>query len=242
MEEMRLQKYLALCNVASRRASEEIILQGRVCINGKKCTTLGTKVSDGDEVSVDGEIISQEAKKYYIMLNKPIGYVTTVSDEQGRATVMELVSDISKRVYPVGRLDINTEGLLLMTNDGDFTYKITHPKHKLDKTYEVWVSGKAEQNALKKLERGVIIDGKKTSPAKVDVIDYTKASALLSVTIHEGRNRQVRKMCASVGFKVMNLKRVSEGGLSLGNLPLGKWRHLTDAEVKLILKNADIGE
>lgn len=242
MEEMRLQKYLALCNVASRRASEEIILQGRVRINGKKCTTLGTKVSDGDEVSVDGEIISQEAKKYYIMLNKPIGYVTTVSDEQGRATVMELVSDISKRVYPVGRLDINTEGLLLMTNDGDFTYKITHPKHKLDKTYEVWVSGKAEQNALKKLERGVIIDGKKTSPAKVDVIDYTKASALLSVTIHEGRNRQVRKMCASVGFKVMNLKRVSEGGLSLGNLPLGKWRHLTDAEVKLILKNADIGE
>ena len=242
MEEMRLQKYLALCNVASRRASEEIILQGRVRINGKKCTTLGTKVSDGDEVSVDGKIISQEAKKYYIMLNKPIGYVTTVSDEQGRATVMELVSDISKRVYPVGRLDINTEGLLLMTNDGDFTYKITHPKHKLDKTYEVWVSGKAEQNALKKLERGVIIDGKKTSPAKVDVIDYTKASALLSVTIHEGRNRQVRKMCASVGFKVMNLKRVSEGGLSLGNLPLGKWRHLTDAEVKLILKNADIGE
>ena len=242
MEEMRLQKYLALCNVASRRASEEIILQGRVRIKGKKCTTLGTKVSDGDEVSVDGKIISQEAKKYYIMLNKPIGYVTTVSDEQGRATVMELVSDISKRVYPVGRLDINTEGLLLMTNDGDFTYKITHPKHKLDKTYEVWVSGKAEQNALKKLERGVIIDGKKTSPAKVDVIDYTKASALLSVTIHEGRNRQVRKMCASVGFKVMNLKRVSEGGLSLGNLPLGKWRHLTDAEVKLILKNADIGE
>ncbi len=242
MEEMRLQKYLALCNVASRRASEEIILQGRVCINGVKCKTLGTKVTDGDVVSVDGEKISLETKKYYIMLNKPIGYVTTVSDEQGRPTVMELISDISKRVYPVGRLDFNTEGLLLMTNDGDFTYKITHPKHKLNKTYEVWVSGKAEQNAIRKLEQGVYIDGKKTFPATVDVIDHTKASALLSITIHEGRNRQIRKMCASVGFKVMNLKRVSEGGLSLGHLPIGKWRHLTDAEVKLILKNAENGD
>ncbi len=239
MEEMRLQKYLALCNVASRRAAEDIILQGRVCVNGQRCTVLGTKVSEGDTVTVDGEMVLPETKKYYIMLNKPIGYVTTVSDEQGRPTVMELISDISKRVYPVGRLDFNTEGLLLLSNDGDFTYKVTHPKHSLDKTYEVWVSGKAEQNALKKLEQGVYIDGKKTAPAKVDIIDHTKASAVLSITIHEGRNRQVRKMCASVGFKVMNLKRVSEGGLSLGNLPLGKWRHLTDAEVKLILKNTD---
>ncbi len=239
MEEMRLQKYLALCNVASRRASEEIILQGRVCINGEKCTILGTKVSVGDEVSVDGSVISPETKKYYIMLNKPVGYVTTVSDEQGRATVMELVTDISKRVYPVGRLDFNTEGLLLLTNDGDFTYKVTHPKHSLEKTYEVWVSGKAEKNALRMLEQGVYIDGRKTAPARVEILDHTKASAILSITIHEGRNRQVRKMCAAVGFRVMNLKRVSEGGLSLGNLPIGKWRHLTDAEVKRILKNAE---
>ncbi len=238
MEEMRLQKYLALCNVASRRASEEIILQGRVCINGTKCTALGTKVSENDIVTVDGEQIRAEQKKYYIMLNKPVGYVSTVSDEMGRATVMELTEDISKRLYPVGRLDVNTEGLLLLSNDGDFTYKVTHPKHKLDKTYEVWVSGSAEQNAIRKLEQGVYIDGRKTAPAKVDVIDYTKGSALLSITIHEGRNRQVRKMCASVGFKVMNLKRVAEGGLTLGNLPLGKWRHLSEGEVKLILKNA----
>ena len=239
MEEMRLQKYLAMCNVASRRAAEEIILQGRVTVNGNKCTTLGTKVTDGDVVAVDGEVVCVETKKYYIMLNKPVGYMTTVNDEQGRATVMDLVSDISKRVYPVGRLDCNTEGLLLLSNDGDFTYKVTHPKHKLDKTYEVWVSGNAEQNALKKLERGIWIDGKKTAPAVVDIVDYSKNSAVISITIHEGRNRQVRKMCASVGFKVMGLRRVSEGGLSLGNLPLGKWRHLSEAEVKLILKNAN---
>jgi len=239
MEEMRLQKYLAMCNVASRRASEEIILKGRVSINGIKCTELGTKVSEGDVVEVDGKEVNLETKKYYIMLNKPVGYMTTVSDEQGRATVMELVSDISKRVYPVGRLDCNTEGLLLLSNDGDFTYKVTHPRFKLNKTYEVWVTGNAEPNAIRKLEHGVLIDGKKTAPSIVDVIDHTKNSALLSITIHEGRNRQVRKMCASVGFRVISLKRVSEGGLTLGNLPLGKWRHLSDAEVKLILKNAN---
>ena len=238
MEEIRLQKYLAMCNVASRRAAEEIILSGRVKVNGVKCTTLGTKVTEEDIVEVDGETLSLESKKYYIMLNKPVGYVTTVNDEQGRPTVMELISDISKRVYPVGRLDINTEGLLLLSNDGDFTYKVTHPKHKLDKTYHVWVTGKAEQNAIKKLEQGVYIDGRKTSPATVDILDYTKGSALLSITIHEGRNRQVRKMCASVGFKVVSLTRVSEGGLSLGNLPLGRWRHLTENEVKRILKSA----
>jgi len=238
MEEMRLQKYLAMCGVASRRAAEEIILQGRVKINGEKCTVLGTKVTDADSIILDGEEIKPEEKKYYIMLNKPIGYMTTVKDEQGRPTVMDLISDISKRVYPVGRLDCNTEGLLLMSNDGDFTYKVTHPKHKLDKTYEVFVSGNAEKNAIRKLEQGVFIDGKKTAPAVVDIVDFGKNSALLTITIHEGRNRQVRKMCASVGFKVMGLKRVSEGGLSLGNLPLGKWRHLTEAEVKRIVSNA----
>lgn len=242
MEEMRLQKYLAMAGVASRRAAEEIILDGRVCVNDEKCTVLGTKVTENDTVTVDGEVIQLEDKKYYIMLNKPVGYVTTVSDEEGRPTVMDLITDISKRVYPVGRLDINTEGLLLMSNDGDFTYKITHPKHKLDKTYEVWVSGNAQPNAIKKLEQGVYIDGKKTYPAVVDVIDHGPKSAVLSITIHEGRNRQVRKMCAAVGFKVMALRRVSEGGLILGNLPIGKWRHLNDNEVKAILRKATDGK
>ena len=239
MGEMRLQKYLALCNVASRRAAEVIITEGRVCVNGVRITELGTKVTENDEVTVDGAKIMPETKKIYIMLNKPVGYVTTVSDDQGRATVMELVSDLSQRLYPVGRLDYNTEGLLLLSNDGDFTYKITHPKHKLDKTYEVWVTGKAQTNALRTLETGVYIDGRKTAPAKVDVLETSKGSAVLSITIHEGRNRQIRKMCQAVGFRVMGLRRVSEGGLSLGHLPVGKWRHLSPAEVKAIMRNAE---
>ncbi len=242
MEEMRLQKYLALCSVASRRAAESIIAEGRVTVNGVTITELGTKVKDGDEVCVDGVEQKPESKKLYIMLNKPIGYVTTVSDEKDRPTVMDLLGDVPARVYPVGRLDFNTEGLLLLTNDGDFTYKITHPKHKLDKTYEVLVTGKAKQNAIRMMEQGLFIDGRKTAPAKVDAEEAGKGSAILTVTIHEGRNRQVRKMCQSVGFKVLSLKRVYEGGLALGHLPLGKWRHLSPSEVSLILKNAESGE
>lgn len=238
MEEMRLQKYLALSGVASRRAAEQIITDGRVTVNGQKITELGTKVTEGDEVCVDGLGVKPEGKKMYIMLNKPVGYVTTVSDEQGRPTVMDLLGDISARVYPVGRLDFNTEGLLLLSNDGDFTYKITHPKHKLDKTYEVLVTGKAKANAIRLLEGGVVIDGRRTAPAKVDVAEAGKGSAVLTITIHEGRNRQVRKMCSAVGFKVLGLRRIFEGGLTLGNLPIGKWRHLSPAEINLILKNA----
>lgn len=238
MEEMRLQKYLALSGVASRRAAEQIITDGRVTVNGQKITELGTKVSEGDEVCVDGAAVHPESKKMYIMLNKPVGYVTTVSDEQGRPTVMDLLGDVNARVYPVGRLDFNTEGLLLLSNDGDFTYKITHPKHKLDKTYEVLVTGKAKENAIRLLEGGVVIDGRRTAPAKVDVAEAGKGSAVLTITIHEGRNRQVRKMCSAVGFKVLGLRRIFEGGLTLGNLPIGKWRHLSPAEINLILKNA----
>lgn len=238
MEEMRLQKYLALAGIASRRAAEQIILDGRVTVNGKKITELGTKVQEGDEVCVDGAPVQPESKKMYIMLNKPVGYVTTVSDDQGRPTVMDLLGDVNARVYPVGRLDFNTEGLLLLSNDGDFTYKVTHPKHKLDKTYEVLVTGKAKANAIKTLENGVYIDGRKTAPAKVDVSEAGKGSAVLTITIHEGRNRQVRKMCQAVGFKVLGLRRIFEGGLTLGNLPLGKWRHLSPAEINLIIKNA----
>ena len=238
MEEMRLQKYLALSGVASRRAAEQIITDGRVTVNGQKITELGTKVTEGDEVCVDGLGVKPEGKKMYIMLNKPVGYVTTVSDEQGRPTVMDLLGDVNARVYPVGRLDFNTEGLLLLSNDGDFTYKITHPKHKLDKTYEVLVTGKAKANAIRLLEDGVVIDGRRTAPAKVDVAEAGKGSAVLTITIHEGRNRQVRKMCSAVGFKVLGLRRIFEGGLTLGNLPIGKWRHLSPAEINLILKNA----
>ena len=234
---MRLQKYLAQCNVASRRAAEQYILDGRVKVNGTVVRELGTKVSEGDFVEVDGSPVAVEKKKYYIMLNKPEGFVTTASDENGRSTVLDLVDDIDARVYPVGRLDINTEGLLLLSNDGDFTLKVTHPRHKLDKTYRVIVSGIPNHFEIEKLERGVYIDGKKTAPAKAQLISADKQNALVELTIHEGRNRQVRKMMEAIGYKVLYLQRVAIGNIVLGNLPLGKWRHLNPNEVKYLMRD-----
>ncbi len=236
MEEMRLQKYLALCSVASRRASEELIVQGRVSINGNVVTELGTKVKDGDSVTVDGKPIKLKNKKLYIMLNKPAGCVTTVSDERGRKTVMDYVEDIGERIYPVGRLDYNTQGLLILTNDGDFTYAVTHPKHEKEKVYEAVVSGIMLHGATDKLERGVYIDGKKTSPAKVEVKEHRRNTSLVQIAIHEGRNRQVRKMCEAVGHEVLALKRISIAGVELGRLDEGRWRHLTEVEINKLRK------
>ena len=234
--EMRLQKYLAQCNVASRRAAEKLITDGRISVNGAVVTELGTKVCDGDVVEFDGIPVVQEKKKYYIMLNKPAGFVTTASDENGRSTVLDLVDDISARVYPVGRLDINTEGLLLLSNDGDFTLRVTHPKHNLNKVYRAVVSGIPNHYELQKLERGVYIDGKKTASAKAELISADRTNALVELTIHEGRNRQVRKMFESIGYKVIYLQRVAIGNIVLGNLPLGKWRHLNPNEVKYLMQ------
>lgn len=233
--EMRLQKYLAQCNIASRRAAEKLILDGRVKVNGKVVTELGTKVMPGDVVEYDGNIVTEEKRKYYIMLNKPEGFVTTANDEKGRSTVLELVDDIDARLYPVGRLDINTEGLLLLSNDGDFTLKVTHPKNKLDKVYQAVISGIPNHFEIEKLQRGVYIDGKKTAPAKAELISVDKTNALVELTIHEGRNRQVRKMFEAIGYKVIYLKRVAIGNVVLGNLPLGKWRHLNPNEVKYLM-------
>lgn len=233
-EEMRLQKYLARCGVASRRACEKLIEQGKVAVNGTVVTTLGSKVVPGDTVTVDGAPVKEESKKVYIMLNKPEGYVTTVSDEQGRSTVMELIEDVHQRVYPVGRLDFNTEGLLLMSNDGDFTMKVTHPSHKMDKVYQAVVSGVPSHFDIEKLERGVYIDGVKTAKAKASLISAEGGRALVELTIHEGRNRQVRKMFDAIGYPVLKLKRVAIGNIVLGNLPLGKWRHLNPNEVKYL--------
>ena len=233
-EEMRLQKYLARCGVASRRACEKLIEQGKVAVNGTVVTTLGSKVVPGDTVTVDGAPVKEERKKVYIMLNKPEGYVTTVSDEQGRSTVMELIEDVHQRVYPVGRLDFNTEGLLLMSNDGDFTMKVTHPSHKMDKVYQAVVSGVPSHFDIEKLERGVYIDGVKTAKAKASLISAEGGRALVELTIHEGRNRQVRKMFDAIGYPVVKLKRVAIGNIVLGNLPLGKWRHLNPNEVKYL--------
>lgn len=232
MEEMRLQKYLALCSVASRRASEEIILSGRVSVNGKVVTELGTKVSEGDVVTVDGKKIKEEKQKIYIMLNKPVGCVTTVTDDRGRQTIMEYVSDIPERIYPVGRLDYNTEGLIFLTNDGDLAYSLTHPKYEKEKVYEVLVKGIVLHGATDKLMRGVYIDGKKTAPAKAEVVEHRRNTSLVRICIHEGRNRQIRKMCDAVGHSVIALRRVAVDGIEIGNLEVGRWRHLTRTEVE----------
>ncbi|MBE7054240.1 MAG: rRNA pseudouridine synthase [Ruminococcaceae bacterium] len=236
MEEMRLQKYLAMANVASRRASERYILDGRVKVNGALVTELGTKVTDEDVVEVDGEKISVVKKKYYIMLNKPQGYVTTANDEFGRKTVFDLVGDIKDRLFPIGRLDADTEGLLLLTNDGDFTYKISHPSHSIEKVYHAHISGILTRQEADMLRRGVEIDGRYTAPAKIKVIEGLKHSCIVEVIICEGRNRQVRKMLDKVGHRVLELKRVKVGNVSLGNLPLGKWRHLTESEINILQK------
>ena len=231
----RLQKFIARCGIASRREAENIILSGRVTVNKKTVTELGTKVDeDNDKVFLDGQRILPEKKLYYIMLNKPKGYVTTVKDEFDRKTVLELVEDLDARLYPVGRLDYDSEGLLLLTNDGDFAYKLTHPTQHVAKKYHAVVEGVADLEHVLKLRKGVEIDGYLTKPAKVEIADVRERTTQLNITISEGKNRQIRRMCEAVGLPVIKLTRVNIGGISLGNLPKGKWRHLTEAELKIL--------
>lgn len=234
---VRLQKYIAMCGKASRRKAEEMIERGRVSVNGQRITELGTKVEIGaDTVSVDGKALEITSKKYYIMLNKPVGVVSTVSDERGRPTVVDLLKEeISTRIFPVGRLDYDTEGLLLMTNDGDFAYRIAHPKFEMDKTYIASVGSGLTIAGINKLRRGVVIDGFKTSPAEVELLESDTSTNLVKITIHEGKNRQVRKMFEAVGVKVKALKRVSIGRVELGNLPYGRWRYLTSHEIDYLM-------
>lgn len=234
---VRLQKFLASCGVASRRGAEVLIQQGRVSVNGTVITEMGVQVDEAnDHVTVDGTPVEPEKKLVYVLLNKPVGYVTTVSDDKGRNTVMDLVADIPVRVYPVGRLDYDTEGLLLMTNDGDLTYRITHPKNNVEKTYVAEVTGNISMNTLLQLRNGVYLDGVKTSPAKVEVVGATRYGTKLEITIHEGKNRQVRRMFEAVGCIVKKLKRTKEAGLILGHVPLGHWRRLTESEVNMLKK------
>lgn len=234
---MRLQKFLAACGVASRRGAEELIKKGKVQVNGETITEMGVQIDeDKDTITYNGQIVEMEKKMVYILLNKPVGYVTTVSDDKGRNTVMDLVADIPVRIYPVGRLDYDTEGLLLMTNDGDLTYRVTHPKNQVEKTYEAEVTGNITMNTLIQLRNGVMLDGVKTRPAKVEVIGATQFGTKLEITIHEGKNRQVRRMFESVGCIVKRLKRTREAGLILGHVPLGHWRRLTESEVNMLKK------
>jgi len=234
-EKIRLQKYLAQCGVASRRKAEEYIRDGKVRVNGLIVTELGVKVSPDDRVEVDGKPVKPENNKVYILLHKPRGYVTTVSDPEGRKTVLELVQGINERVYPVGRLDYDTSGLLLLTNNGDFANLLMHPRHEILKVYIATVKGKPTDEAIERLKTGVRIDDYVTAPAFVKVLNYYENKTKLEITIHEGRNRQIRKMCEKIGHPVIRLKRIAYGNLELGGLKPGEWRFLTDKEVKQLM-------
>lgn len=237
MEEERLQKYLAECGVASRRKCEEYIVQGLVKVNGNIVTELGTKIVPGkDTIEMNGKKITKE-QKIYILLNKPVGYVTTVTDDRERKTVMDLLEGVNEKVVPVGRLDMFTSGLLLLSNDGDFIYKVTHPKHETTKTYIVKTRGVPSEGDLEKLRHGVKIEDYVTSPAKVELLlkDNTNDIARIWIQIHEGRNRQVRKMCEAIGLSVIALKREGVGNLTCEGVEKGKWRYLTEEEVKEIM-------
>ena len=231
----RLQKILASRGVASRRKAEEMITQGRVTCNGKTAS-LGDRADPAqDEILLDGRPLPSSPQYVYIILNKPRGFVTTLSDEKGRRDVSELVADCGVRVYPVGRLDMDSEGLLLFTNDGDFANTLMHPKHEVQKTYDVLVSGYTP-GGEERLRRPIMLDGYTIREPKVMLRSVNGDWAVISVTIHEGRNRQVRRMCQAAGMQVMRLRRVTEGTLKLGQLPLGKWRHLTEEEVNSLRK------
>lgn len=225
----RLQKFLASSGVASRRACEQLILEGRVQVNGVTVTELGTKVDEGDTVTFDGKKVTLPKEKVYIMLYKPDKVVSTASDPEGRTTVLDLV-DAKQRLYPVGRLDYHTQGLILLVNDGDAAYHLTHPKFEIEKEYLAVIAGEISREEVLKLQSGVIIDGKKTAPAKVKVCDITDHTTSLSVIIHEGKNRQVRKMFEAIGKEVLHLTRMRHGEIMLSGLKPGQWRYLNKEE------------
>ena len=238
MEEIRLQKYIADCGITSRRKAEELIKQGKIKVNGQIVHELGTKINpQKDIVLYQNEKIKQKQKNVYILLNKPIGYVTTVKDQFERPSVLDLVK-VKQRVVPVGRLDMYTSGALILTNDGDFVYQVTHPKHEIDKTYTVTIKGIVTEQDVELLKNGVKIEEYTTKPAKVKILktDLEKNSSRLEITIHEGKNRQIRKMCEAVGYPVLALHRSKISGIGVKDLPLGKWRFLSKQEVERILR------
>ena len=228
---IRLQKHLSACGIASRRKAEELIDAGKVRVNGR-VATLGDKVDPKrDKVTVRGKNVVAVTQKVYIMLHKPRGYVTTMSDEFDRKSVADLVKDVGVKVFPVGRLDRDSEGLLIMTNDGEFANSITHPSKHVNKTYRVTVGGAVDDDQIKKLCEGIIIEGKKTLPCDVFVTERREDRTILNFIIHEGRNRQIRKMCDAVGLKVLRLKRTEIAGVKLGGLKSGAWRDLNEREL-----------
>lgn len=233
----RIQKILSARGVASRRKAEQIIAEGRVTCNGAVCCIGDCADADVDKILLDGKPIPSMGPMVYILLNKPRGYVTTLSDEKGRKNVAQLVADCPQRVYPVGRLDMDSEGLLLLTNDGDFANRLMHPSHEVNKIYHVTVKNYSGE-ALERLKRPIELDGYMIKTPKVVLLQKSETgnTAQLSVTIHEGRNRQVRRMCDAAGMSVTRLRRVQEGDLALGALPVGKWRYLTETEIAALQK------
>jgi pseudouridine synthase len=241
----RLQKILSAAGVASRRLSEELILQGRVTVNGETVRELGTKADpERDEIKVDGRRIRSQQRKRYVLLYKPRGYMTTRSDPEGRPTVMDLLKGVKEYVYPVGRLDYDSEGLLLLTNDGELAARLTHPRHEVDKVYEARVRGVPDERALDRLARGVTIDGRRTAPARVrasePLVRESGEQTIVELTIHEGRHRQVRKMFDAIGHPVVRLKRVRIGPIEDPDIPAGHWRELTPQEVARLQRTAGL--
>lgn len=234
MEE-RLQKVLSAAGVASRRKAEELITEGRVAVDGKVIDRLGAKVDpEKVEITVDDKLVTLPERKYYILLNKPKGYTSTRFDPFAKNTVLELVADVSANLHTVGRLDVDTEGLIILTNDGDFTYRLTHPSHEIGKTYVATVRGAVTEDDLKRLREGIELEDGITAPAKSKLLDVSPDGrrSRVELTIHEGRKRQVRRMFAALGHRVEHLMRTKIDDVGIGDLPLGKWRHLTDAELR----------
>ncbi len=238
IEPIRLQKFIAQCGIASRRKAEELILGGHVKVNGKTAI-LGDKVLTTDKVFVRGKriVVPKGGNYRYIMLNKPRGFITTMNDERGRKCVAQLVENVGERVYPIGRLDKDSEGMLVFTNDGDFANKVMHPKNNVYKIYRVTVRPSIDEDQLVKLETGVELDGRKTAPAYVRVIHKEQGRVVLEMILHEGKNREIRRMCEAVGLEVARLKRTQIGGVKMGMLKQGDWRDLTEQEVKKLLAN-----
>ncbi|MCI6377728.1 MAG: rRNA pseudouridine synthase [Clostridiales bacterium] len=233
---MRLQKYLASCGVASRRAAETLIADGHVSVDGHIVTEMGMQVEIGQDIRVDGRLVTPEPEKRYIMYHKPAGEVSTASDPEGRATVLDKFRDFPVRLYPVGRLDYDSEGLLLLTNDGALTERMLHPSREVEKVYLARVSNQVTPEEARRLEDGVMVDGRRTARAKVKLLNVKPLYTDMLVTIHEGRNRQVRKMVEQIGHQVVLLRRIRFGPLKLGELPRGMWRELTPAELSELQK------
>ncbi len=238
-ELIRLNKYLAMCGVASRRKADELIQQGRVAVNDQVITQLGVKINpQKDKVTVDGKLVKPEEKLVYIVLNKPKDCITTVSDEKGRTTVLDLVK-VKQRVFPVGRLDRNTTGVLLLTNDGELAYRLMHPKYKVEKAYKVAIDKPIKPEDLEKLRRGIMLDGRMTEACDVYILPNSDNKEI-GITIHEGRYRQIRRMFERLGYKVRKLHRVSFGGITVSGMERGEWRYLTEKEIKKLKRLVDL--